>query len=221
MLRQRDLPAGPRRLVPSGGDPGLARRHLRILYSHRILSRDGMSVHLEELVAALRGAGHEVLVVVPRAFDAAGFGGESRVIGAIRRRLPPAIGAMAEVLYNIPAVFRLRRAHKEFAPDVLYERYNLYHLAGVLLKWRYRVPYYIEVNAPLAEERARFGRLGLPRLARPGSPGVAVGRPDLRRLRGPQGDRRRCRGPLRSDHADPERRRPRSLSSGAVSGPAG
>ena len=38
---------------------------MRILYSHRIQSRDGQSVHVEELVAALREAGHEVLVVGP------------------------------------------------------------------------------------------------------------------------------------------------------------
>ena len=38
---------------------------MRILYSHRIQSRDGQSVHVEEMVAALRQPGHEVLVVGP------------------------------------------------------------------------------------------------------------------------------------------------------------
>jgi hypothetical protein len=39
---------------------------MRILYSHRIQSRDGQSVHVDEMVRALREAGHEVMVVGPR-----------------------------------------------------------------------------------------------------------------------------------------------------------
>lgn len=76
---------------------------MRILYSHRILSRDGMGVHLEELVAASRGAGHEVLAVGPHAFESTGFGGKSRVVGAIRRSWPRSMGEIGEILYNIPA----------------------------------------------------------------------------------------------------------------------
>ena len=40
---------------------------MRILYSHRIQSRDGQGVHLDSLVAALREEGHEVRVVSPSA----------------------------------------------------------------------------------------------------------------------------------------------------------
>ena len=53
---------------------------MRILYSHRIQSRDGQSVHVEELVAALRGLGHEVLVVGPGFYEQASFGGESSLV---------------------------------------------------------------------------------------------------------------------------------------------
>ena len=53
---------------------------MRILYSHRIQSRDGQSVHVEELVAALRGLGHEVLVVGPGFYEQAHFGGESNLV---------------------------------------------------------------------------------------------------------------------------------------------
>ena len=57
---------------------------MRILYSHRIQSRDGQSVHVEELVGALRAAGHEVLVVGPGFYEASGFGGESSTVARIR-----------------------------------------------------------------------------------------------------------------------------------------
>jgi glycosyltransferase involved in cell wall biosynthesis len=39
-------------------------------------------------------------------------------------------------------------------------------MAGVMLKRRLKLPMLLEVNAPLTEERLRFGGLGLPRLAR-------------------------------------------------------
>jgi glycosyltransferase involved in cell wall biosynthesis len=138
---------------------------MRILYSHRIQSRDGMSVHVEELVAALRRAGHEVLVVGPGFYARAEFGGESRLVSLIRSRLPGALGELAELAYNIPAYWRLRRAWREFRPELIYERYNLYYLAGAWLARRRGTLFYLEVNAPIADERSRFGGLGLPRLA--------------------------------------------------------
>lgn len=138
---------------------------MRILYSHRIQSRDGQSVHLEEMVAALRAAGHEVLVVGPGLYRQAEFGGESRLVALIRAHLPASVGALAEIAYNVPAWWRLRQAARRFRPHLIYERYNLFYLAGTWLSRSSRVPLFLEVNAPLAAERARFGGLGLPGLA--------------------------------------------------------
>ena len=138
---------------------------MRILYSHRIQSRDGQSVHIEELVTAFRGLGHEVLVVGPGFYQQAGFGGESRLVAWIRARLPAVVGELAELLYNIPAWWRLRSAFRRFRPDLIYERYNLYYLAGTWVARRHGVKLFLEVNAPLAEERARFGQLRLRWLA--------------------------------------------------------
>jgi glycosyltransferase involved in cell wall biosynthesis len=139
---------------------------VRILYSHRIQSRDGQGVHLDAMVAALRAAGHEVLVVGPAAYDQAALGGESRLVATLRRRLPAAVAELAELAYGLPAYLRLARAAATFRPDAIYERYNLFHLAGALVARRRGLPLLVEVNAPLAEERARFGTLRLRRLAR-------------------------------------------------------
>ena len=138
---------------------------MRILYSHRIQSRDGQSVHVEEMVAAFRAAGHEVLVVGPGFYDTADFGGESGWVARIRAWLPAILSECAELAYNIPAYFRLRRACQTFQPDLLYERYNLYYFPAVWLARKRRFVFYLEVNAPLAEERGRFGGLQLRRLA--------------------------------------------------------
>ena len=139
---------------------------MRILYSHRIQSHDGQSVHIEEMVAALRAAGHEVMVVGPGFYVRSGFGAESRAVALARRLLPAAAAELAELAYNLPAARQLARAAASFRPDLIYERYNLYYLAGAWLARRRCVPFYLEVNAPLAEERSRFGGIGLAPLAR-------------------------------------------------------
>jgi hypothetical protein len=138
---------------------------MKILYSHRIRSRDGQAVHLEAMVAALRAQGHAVEVVGPAGFAAAGLGGASRWLGWVRAHLPGWAGELAEMAYALPATWRLARAARRFAPDVIYERANLFHPAGALVAAQRGLPLLLEVNAPLAEERARFGRLSWRRLA--------------------------------------------------------
>lgn len=125
-----------------------------------------MSVHVEQMIAALRTAGHEVLVVGPGFYQQAAFGGESRLVPWVRAHLPAALGELAELAYNLPAYRRLRRAAASFRPDIIYERYNLYYLAGTLLARRTGLPFYLEVNAPIADERTRFAGLRLRRTAR-------------------------------------------------------
>lgn len=139
---------------------------MRILYHHRTGSKDGQAVHIEELVAALGRLGHEVIMVEPPVAAATGFGGDSGLIAWIRRHLPRAVGELLELVYNVPTYLRLRRAFLAHRPDFLYERHNLYLLAGAWLKRRHKVPYLLEVNAPLFRERQAHGGLGLPALAR-------------------------------------------------------
>lgn len=138
---------------------------MRILYHHRTASKDGQAVHIEELIHALRELGHEVLVVAP---DAGGddLGAEVNWVRRLRAHLPKAVYECLELGYSGLAYLRLSRAAREFKPDVIYERYNLFLLAGLLLKRRRRIPLLLEVNAPLVDERMRFGGLGLPWLGR-------------------------------------------------------
>jgi hypothetical protein len=89
---------------------------LRILYSHRIQSRDGQSVHVEELISAFRALGHEVVVIGPRFYEQSGFGGESRLVSAARWLLPGAVTELLEIAYNVAAYRRLARACRAFGP---------------------------------------------------------------------------------------------------------
>lgn len=138
---------------------------MRILYSHRIQSHDGQSVHVEELVSAFRKAGHEVRVVGPSFYDDSKFGGESQFIARVQKYAPAMVKEVLELGYNFLIYRRLAAAYREFAPDLIYERYNLYYLAGTWLARRTKTPLFLEVNSPLADERSTFGGLKLRRLA--------------------------------------------------------
>lgn len=139
---------------------------MKILYHHRTASKDGQAVHIEEMIHALRELGHEVRVVGPAAADGKqGMGGQSSWVAKLRAHLPKAVYELMELAYSLVAYRRLAKAAREFQPDVLYERYNLFLLAGVMLRRKTGVPLLLEVNAPLAEERGKFGGLGLPAMA--------------------------------------------------------
>ena len=139
---------------------------MKILYHHRIRSKDGQYVHLEELVTALRGIGHEVRIVGPQALGNAAFGADAGLVAWMKRRIPKALYEIIEFGYGAFAYLRLARAIRAFRPDGIYERYNLFLPAGVWAKKRFGLPLLLEVNAPLHDERKRFDGIALDALAR-------------------------------------------------------
>ena len=138
---------------------------MKILYHHRIASKDGQYVHVEELTRALKARGHELIFVAPKVTEHSDFGDDGGLVARLKRHLPKALYELLELGYSLVAYWRLRRAVKQHRPDCLYERYNLYLPAGIWLKRRFGLPMLLEVNAPLYEERARYDGLALPRLA--------------------------------------------------------
>ncbi len=139
---------------------------MKILYHHRIRSKDGQYVHLEELVSALRAIGHEVRIVGPDAVGHAAFGSDAGIVAWMKRRLPRALYELVEWAYGFVAGRRLTKAIRSFEPDVLYERYNLFSTSGVRARVRFGLPMLLEVNAPIYDERKRFDGIALDRLAR-------------------------------------------------------
>jgi glycosyltransferase involved in cell wall biosynthesis len=139
---------------------------MKILYHHRTASKDGQYVHIEEMIEALRSLGHEVIVVAPAAADNAKFGDDAGTVAWLKRHMPRFIYELMELAYSLMAYRRLARAIHEHQPDCLYERYNLFQPAGVWIKRRYRLPFLLEVNAPVFNERARYDGISLKKLAR-------------------------------------------------------
>ncbi len=138
---------------------------MKILYHHRTASRDGQDVHIEEMIAAMRRQGHEVRVVAPGAAATTRFGHDGGMAARIKRALPAMLYEVLELCYSLPAFVRLKRVCDAFDPDVLYERYNLFFLAGWWLKRWSGIPYLLEINSPLAHERGLHGGLALKALA--------------------------------------------------------
>ena len=83
---------------------------LKILYHHRIGSKDGQAVHVESLIAALRRCGHEIQVIAPPSFQKLEFGAQASWLARIRRRLPRPVCELLEICYNVPALWRLSRS---------------------------------------------------------------------------------------------------------------
>jgi glycosyltransferase involved in cell wall biosynthesis len=139
---------------------------MKVLYHHRIGSKDGQFVHIAELVQALEQEGAEVVVVGPRSVEQQSFGGETGFVSVLKKWMPRAVYEVLELAYSVHDYRRLRRAIIKHRPDVIYERYNLFFVSGPWARRRYGVPLLLEVNAPLLDERSRYGGIALPALAR-------------------------------------------------------
>jgi len=139
---------------------------MKILYHHRIASKDGQYVHVEELTEALKKLGHEIIMVGPDVTESSSFGSEGGLVPLMKRTIPGFIYELLELGYAFYAYYKLSRAVKHHQPDCLYERYNLYSPAGVWIKRRYKLPMLLEVNAPIFEERSKYNGIAIPWLAR-------------------------------------------------------
>jgi glycosyltransferase involved in cell wall biosynthesis len=73
---------------------------------------------------------------------------------------------IAELGYSVVVYRRLKKAVKEFQPDIIYERYALYQPAGIWVGRHTRRPLLLEVNSPYAEQRKQHEGLKWARLAR-------------------------------------------------------
>lgn len=140
---------------------------MKILYHHRTTARDGSAVHINGLVDALRDLGATVQVVAPKiAANEVGDAGQPSWVSNVRAKLPRFIHELGELAYNVPEAGALRRAVREFGPDLIYQRSNLYLLSGARVARQFDLPLIEEINAPYFHERSRHGGISLPALAK-------------------------------------------------------
>lgn len=138
---------------------------MRILYHHRTQGEEPEAIHINSIVNALNNLGHRVLVVGPSPVVLHGGVNKPSVLGHIKKLVPRVVFEFLQFAYNVVVYFRLRRALRDFQPDLIYERYALYTFAGVLLARRCNIPLILEVNTPYAHAWAQYFGLFLKRLA--------------------------------------------------------
>lgn len=122
------------------------------------LGPSGASAHLRGVARALGAP-----ILAARRDDHRGAHADDvRVLTPALPGWPPALHRWRE-LHERRLAPALATAARDYAPTLLWERHALYGAVGPLLP---DVPRVLELNAPLALERARFERLALPMLAR-------------------------------------------------------
>ena len=147
---------------------------MKVLYHHRTRAGDAQGIHIAEIQRAFRERGHKVaeVALVPAGAEARADadGGKGRGLGALAgrlaSRLPLPAREILELAYNLVAYRRLSTAIRREKPDFLYERYAANTFAGLAAARRAKLPFVLEVNAPLAQEKAEHGGLFFPRLTR-------------------------------------------------------
>jgi len=146
----------------------------------------GGAVHIRALIRALTDLGHEVVTICScvsrrqRAESQVGgrvipceIGRWNDLLGiAIRRanqllrRQPRHYSDAVRFSHNARFFRTVTDAVRQFSPDFIYERYSLWGLAGFGAAKRCRVPFVLEVNAPLVYEQQRYrGGMMCPSLA--------------------------------------------------------
>ena len=138
---------------------------MKILYHHRVASKDGQYVHIEEIVGALRKLGHEVIMAEPASINSKDFGKSSNLVKNLRRILPGFVHELMEFTYSFLDYIKLARLIRKHRPDCIYERYNLFFPSGIWAKKKYKLPLLLEVNAPLYAERSEHDSIQVDRLA--------------------------------------------------------
>ena len=143
----------------------------KILYHHRIRADDGQAVHVREMIAALRRAGHEVLecALVPKADGEVGHNGvATRGAPGFWQKisLPRFSRECAEILYTGKGRSMILRAAADFKPDFIYERHALHCRAGLQASRKLGVPLLLEVNSPMCDEMERLKMLRFERVGR-------------------------------------------------------
>ncbi|KPV40024.1 group 1 glycosyl transferase [Thiohalorhabdus denitrificans] len=141
---------------------------MRILYHHRTRGEDAQGVHITALCRAFEGLGHEVRLMGPPLPAGGGRSDSGKRDNAtlLGLPLPHWLYEVLALGYNVPAFFALAAAILRWRPDFVYERYALFGVAGRLAAGIFRVPFILEVNAPLSQEMKDHGGLVFQGLAR-------------------------------------------------------
>jgi glycosyltransferase involved in cell wall biosynthesis len=138
---------------------------MRILYHHRTLADGAEGIHIQEMVEAFTGLGHEVEVDALASGSSRGEG-HAGVWARIKRALPGPLFELAAAAFNVVDYLRFSRRLRVCRPDFVYKRHAIYDIGVILASRHAGVPVVLEVNRPYSLQRyAEFEPLYFPKLA--------------------------------------------------------
>ncbi len=134
----------------------------------------GASIHVRGVATALRRRGHDVRILAARAEEPVDPSlppvvpfGYDRMLKSLRREIQEQRGGRtvaSEVhglALNLAAMEELTALDQRWPVEGVYERFSLWSLAGLRFARSRRVPWILEVNAPLVQEQRRYRDLSL------------------------------------------------------------
>jgi len=104
-------------------------------------------------------------MVEPNSINQKEFGKSAKGVQGLRDNLPGFIHEILEFCYSFYDFFKLRKAIKQYKPDCIYERYNLYLPSGIWAKKLFKLPLVLEINSPLYDERKKNNGISINSLA--------------------------------------------------------
>ncbi len=143
-------------------DEKLSRLVKRVLYHHRTQGKAVEGVHIRGITDALRADGVAVDIISlpgadpyssPKAMSPTK---QATPLMKLVARLPEPLFELAELAYNLVAIWRVWRYLARSGPvDFIYERYSLYMFGVVWLARLKRIPIILEVNDSAMLDRVR------------------------------------------------------------------
>lgn len=135
----------------------------------------GAAIHVRAVATALRRRGHHVPILTarpnnetnPNALADVHDIGYDRTLKSIKHSMGAANeGAVIareinSLLLNLRTSELLEELGRQTPFDAIYERYSLWSWAGMRYARQQRIPFFLEVNAPLVEEQKTFRHLQL------------------------------------------------------------
>ncbi len=127
----------------------------------------GAAAHLRGFLRALCSLGHDVRLITPHAERRLFIGGDTQIpvvrvprpaiIDGIKEGCQPRLQrALGHLWMNVAVEGAVSDLIRTQRPDLVYERYSPFSVAGVMSCRRLGVPHILEVNAPLAWEGTRY-----------------------------------------------------------------
>lgn len=118
----------------------------------------GAAVHVREFVRAAAHAGAEIKSYDMNKFHPNGAASPTPTRSWLKKRLSRYLNELNALLANVGYFRRELRIVADEKPDALLVRYNLLTISAALIAKLKRIPFILEVNAPMALENRKFNR---------------------------------------------------------------